>query len=303
MAKPRTRAGRRSLRKLLALVVAKGRGAWLKAAERFNSLRENSQGFFHWNYSNGAIFALWTLVPGMVSLGDFGFAYAFAVCALLWTLGFVITADHIRTKNVRTAAALLTITFFSAACMYVHGKKLDKILGSNTGVLLPGTMKTPPNHCGDDVPGSITFILGTMDARTSVFPATIITVHGKPLLTVDRAADGKIVFSADIYDGEDNIVAEIDKGQYDVDSSVFKMKRSGLSNLSVVIRKDKEEVLKVNYINPQAVSITGVFRAHYTKVEVSKDGIMQDGKYLGTLPFCASYTQGKIQSLFAFGRP
>jgi hypothetical protein len=275
--------------------------AFIRVASGFNSLRNRTRAFFHWQYSGGLILTLWALVPAMVSLSDFQFAYAFAGFAVFFTLGFITTAEQIKGTGLRVVGIAGTMLFFACACWYINSKETHLILSSKTGELFPGTMETPPNHCGPDEPGSITFILGTMAARTSIFPSTIITVHGKPLLSVDRSSDGRMVFSADIFDAEDNIVAEIDKGEYDVDSSVFKMKRSSPSNLAVVIRKNKEEVLNIDYLNSRSVSITGVFRSHYTTVEVSKDGVKQDGSYLGTLPFCALYNQGKVQTLFAFG--
>ena len=262
---------------------------------------QRMHGFFHWQYSGGIIFALWAAVTVMVQFDDYVYAYIFASAAFLLAAGFIFTAVHITKGWVRFWGFAIVVVLLAGTCRWISSKKLQKLLTDHSGYLLPGNKPTPPNPCGQEaMSDGITVILGNAGAKTNVFPTTVISVHDKPLLTLDKSPDGKIFFSADIYDYDDNILASIEKSNYSLDSSVFKMTRKDLSSLSVVARKDKEEVLNIDYLNPHAVMITGIFRKSYMRVDVSKDAIVTDGNTYAS-GFCLSNTRGRVKSLFSFG--
>ncbi len=75
----------------------------------------------------------------------------------------------------------------------------------------------------------------------------------------------------DIFDESENIVAEIDHNHFTVNpNNYFKLTYSqNLSRLSIQIAHRNEKVLDLDYLNPSAVRILGVFRYRYALPVVS----------------------------------
>jgi len=109
--------------------------------------------------------------------------------------------------------------------------------------------------------------------------------------------DGRVAISTDIYDSNHDIVTEIKDNKYLVDSSAFKVSRESLSDLSVFIRHDKEQVLHIQYLNPTTISITGVFRTKSAELRVTPDSLYLNGKKLGLVHICA---MNALKSEFEF---
>jgi hypothetical protein len=245
----------------------------------------------------------------------FNWAYFFAICGLIWTLGYWLTSDTLekirkvmkqkivrvgwfsvsRYEMWRWGGCILVMVVFVGSLYFVHGAEFRKILQSYNGYLVPGHESSPPNSCDwlrsvtmpTGVAGypkylipsdSLSVLLGPMTAISSQFPAIVITIDGAPILTMNKDSDGRVTVTTDIYDENQNVIATLDKNVYLVDSSVFKLSRENVSDLGVVVRHNKEQVLHVHYFNSRTIAITGVFRTKNAVLQVDDDLVTLNGK-------------------------
>jgi hypothetical protein len=275
---------------------------WNSRALAFKPL----QGFFHWNFSGGLILSFYALAVAMISLATyfsnadyfFGWAYFFAVCGLIWRLGYWLTSETLEKKRKRTSrqmrgldpysgkphtimllcGLLLILVVFFGVCILIHGTYVRKRLQSTSDYLIPGSDPTPPNVCGNIPSGALRILLGPMGASSTHFPTNVISVDGEPLLSMERTTDDRLAISTDIYDRNHDIVAEIKHNSYTVDSSAFRVSRESLSDLSVFVRHDKERVLNIQYLNPTTMYLTGIFRTKSAELRVNSDSVYLNGE-------------------------
>ena len=292
---------------------------WTKRARGFYQYSLKSyrplQKFFHWQYSGVAITFLYAAALGAIGLATsyadagyfFNWAYVFASLGFAWSLGWWLTSDILEKKRKPTRRQLrgldpythkpflaslaggtvaASLVFF-CACELIHGTSVRKRLQAYSDYLVPGDTATPDNVCEVIPKGALRILLGPMAAWATSFPSNVVVIDGDSILSMNRTADGRISLSTDIYDENHDIIAEIKDNHYDVDSSAFKVARDNLSDLSVFIRHDKEQVLDVRYLNPTTISIRGVFRSESSELKVTAEGTYLNGRSLGHLGICA----------------
>ncbi len=123
--------------------------------------------------------------------------------------------------------------------------------------LTPGTKPSPPSRCPLLTDGLEVYFgaAAVCEATESDGEFPIIRGRGKNRLSFIRATKG-LTLSARIF-AEDGIVAEIDKGEFKVNpDNLFKIKRPDLHTL-VVYDKWGTPVIGVEFLNPDAVLVTG----------------------------------------------
>jgi len=133
-----------------------------------------------------------------------------------------------------------------------------------SGFLEPANDPMPHNPCTRQTPDSLYVFFGTEAAYATEFPADIITINGEVKLTLYKERGGKLAISTDIFDDNDDIVAEIDKNQFTVRKEGVFRKTSDRNSLRVVMVHKKETILDIRYLNPHALRILGRF--HYPGV-------------------------------------
>ncbi len=94
----------------------------------------------------------------------------------------------------------------------------------------------------------------------TVFPHTVLQMRGEPMIVIDRDPKTKNlpVTTLRIFDDRDDIIARLDQDGFWVQNTSRK-KRPDEHTLIVYDHND-QQVLKINFINPQMISIEGVFR-------------------------------------------
>ncbi len=285
------------------------------------------QSFFHWNYSGGIILFCWGSVMACVGIATFfaedafffNWAYFFSVAALVWSLGYWLTSDTLEKRRRLTrrqrrglephswiayrflqyGGCVLILIVFAGSVFFIRGAAIRKQLQSNVGLLIPGNDPPIETPCGRGP--ELKLIFGPTAAKAERFPLNVIVINDEPVLILDRLGDGRIAISTDIYDSNHDIVTEILRNHYDVDSSAFKIIRNDLSSLSVVIRRDKEEVLNIRYNNPETLSILGVFRAKHGEVRIERDRILDNGDVFNQGHICMD--AGQAGTIFDFDLP
>jgi hypothetical protein len=265
---------------------------------------------FHWKNSNGVIVALWGAVVAMAALGAsldnapelFEWAYSFAVCAFVWSLGSWLTSDALQRRSRppsrkqrrrlsthsqkgylvwKFGVSGLIATVFIGSLWLVADVKLRKELQSLKGRLLPASDPTPPNVCGAIPKEAALVQYGDNFAVAKKFPHHVIVfIVGPddnaeiiPALTLDRSADGSIVVLMDVKTRDNKIVVRLDEHGFLVsESNKLKMERPDTHTL-IVVDPEGEEVLNARYMNPQLIRLNGVLRYPRHRVPIQDETI------------------------------
>jgi len=168
------------------------------------------------------------------------------------------------------------------------------IIGSsntvNSGPIRAGWLKpahdpTPDNPCTRRISaqGGLVVQLGTSIAGTIThFPQVILTVSGKPEITLNKNDKGEIALTTEIFDANEDVVVAIDENAYTISDSAFQVQTSpDRSSLAVVIKHHRERVLDVKYLNDKMIRIWGHFRFPGLELTANEDGILIGGNTSG----------------------
>lgn len=135
-------------------------------------------------------------------------------------------------------------------------------LSRNEGVLIPANIATPnlPRGCVKPV-GALGIFLGSTNVTWAIqFPHVALFMKKDEMLVIDREkTSGYLeIKTLRVFGPEGRVVASIHDGEFWVSSNVRK-KRPDESTLIVYDERDAE-LLRVSFLNPSALMITGVFR-------------------------------------------
>lgn len=139
-------------------------------------------------------------------------------------------------------------------------------LSKNEGVLVPSNLPTPPLPHGVTIPDDgVAALYGSNVSVNTTFPHTILEMRGEPMIVIDRDLSTKnlVVTALKIFDDRDDVIASIDPDGFWVQNAVRK-KRPDEHTL-IVYDHNGQQVLKIQFLNPQVISIEGIFRSPKTK--------------------------------------
>jgi hypothetical protein len=269
--------------------------------------------FFRWTSSAIVVPLLFTLAVGFLMANYFWLAiFTFALWGG-WCLGQVLysewfnkSSNNVRKLQIKAAgrqtpyrllkyteayrvhflkvsAICAVIGIITLACIgWAYTEKRQYELRLLEGWLSPANDPIPANACDKAPEGALKILLGNFGAAyTTKFPATVLSIDAKPILTVDRNNKGELAISTDIYDQQDQIVTEIKDNKILISSDVFEHLRMDYNRLTIVIKHKKEKVLDINYMNPKALKIFGIFRTPGSKtLRVPEDGGVTYGDFI-----------------------
>jgi hypothetical protein len=161
-----------------------------------------------------------------------------------------------------------------ALLSYLFKVNLAKELRQRLAPLVAATLP-PPVSSNCPIPkGAIALYLGNVTSVVTAFPHVVFKGRGDDVLVIDRDSSGLLV-SFVVFDDAGNLVARLESNRLIARNPASRVERPNTSNLLVFDAQDTE-VLNVQFLNPQAVRITGILR--YPQV----DPIVIREKYLGT---------------------
>jgi hypothetical protein len=134
---------------------------------------------------------------------------------------------------------------------------------TNEGVLVPGHMPTPPDLAAlaaGAPKDALKVFYGNNVAIAAKLPLNVLMMAGDPMIQIDRKAgsDSIVITVLRIFDDRDNIIARIDADGFWVENSTRK-KRPDPHTLVVFDHTDTE-VLRIVFLNKEAIFLTGIFR-------------------------------------------
>jgi hypothetical protein len=132
----------------------------------------------------------------------------------------------------------------------------------------------PPVSSNCPIPkGDVALYLGNTVSVITVFPHVVFRVHGDDVFVIERDSSGVLV-SFQAFDDRGNVVVRLARNQFVAVNPASHVERPSPSNL-IVFDDQGTKVLDVQFLNPQAIKITGILR--YPGAEP----IVISEKYLG----------------------
>lgn len=160
---------------------------------------------------------------------------------------------------MRIAPSLLGIIVIACGFSYVHWEQVDWQLVQLYGRLYPGS----DPHYGPCIPmkGAVTVHLGddALQVSKSNLPITLIRIHGKDAIVLDRDDDGALVLIVDVRDKNDNLIVRLDRHEFRVNpNNYFKVERPRHSRSELIVTgQDGSRVIDALYANENVFSLTG----------------------------------------------
>lgn len=210
--------------------------------------------------------------------GDFFYQL---ISIFLFAIALVAVA-YFLTEKKQTGfliSAFFAWIFIGAAiCVYLNSKIL--IEPETEGILIPAQVPSPPipTSCTIPVPNDalLVYVSNSLAWFTGDI-CTIVRVAGENLLSIGRK-ENRISINARIYSQDKKIVAEIKDSRFQINpNNYFRRERPNKHSL-IVYDQEGKEVLNIDYLNPNAVKITGTFfYPRRAPVVISADSISASG--------------------------
>ncbi len=240
--------------------------------------------FFHLQFSGLVVPFLLATGAGLAFDTDFYLAYFFFIVSGIWATCWWLCSDHVLDREeallkavqshrglvAKRRQALAKSRFMGvgvcvivtlAACCLVRKKQVSTELNSPVGLLVPGSEPTPNNSCSkdSDANGKYLVLWGNGTAYFDQFPHTVVRVGTKQLLWLTMDQQGHLGVSADFRDPDMKMVAKIRDNDFQLNTNtIFTRSHTDFSTLAVNDNYDNP-ALRVRFLNPKTISITGAF--------------------------------------------
>ena len=197
------------------------------------------------------------------------------ICISLFA-GIVIFAivSHDELSWERRAAICALVGIADVAIVaYLYKVNLAKALKEQVVPLVAATLPKPVSSNCAIPKGAVGLYLGNTVSAITAFPHVVFKVHGEDVLVLDREGSGLVV-SYIAFDDWDKVVGRLNKNVFTAINPASHVERPSASNLVVFDDRDTK-VLDVQFLNPQAIKVTGVLRFP------GKEPIVIGEKYVG----------------------
>jgi hypothetical protein len=195
------------------------------------------------------------------------------VCVAGAVIVYAIAGHYELSWQRRVSVCGLAAVLDLAVVSYLYKVNLATELKQQVAPLV-AAMLPPPVSSNCPIPkGAVALYLGNTISVITAFPHVVFKVHGADVFVIDRGSSGVLV-SFRVFDDVGNAVARLERNTFKAMNSASHVERLSASNLTVYDDRNTK-VLDVQFLNPQAIKITGTLR--YPGV----DPIVISEKYLG----------------------
>lgn len=173
----------------------------------------------------------------------------------------------------RFAVGALVFVADLAALFYVYRVNTAKELKEQVAPLAAASLPQPVSSNCPIPKGAVGLYIGNRVSVITEFPHVVFRAHGEEALRIDRSsADLLITFR--VFNDNGALVARLDRNTFVAKNSAAHLERPDASHL-VIFDDRGTQVLDVQFLNPQAIKMTGILR--YPGV----DPIIIGDKYAG----------------------
>lgn len=196
----------------------------------------------------------------------------------------------------------LVSLLFAVSCYSIAWIDYRKELSSLHGWLIPDNKPTPiALTCKIPVNGIAVFFGNNAAAYVTEFPHTVIQLENKQLLIINKH-DKRIIISGKFYSRDGKLVVEIlpDNAYWVNPNDYFRIDRPDRHKL-VVFDREGNQILNIEFINPQVIKIMGEYYLPYQKissVELPHLVINEDFVQIGNFKHRGCYLGGQIDFHF-----
>ena len=180
--------------------------------------------------------------------------------------------------------SLFSVALFVGGCQWVTNREM-----LYSSILYPDNEPNPPYYrppppITQISPNALKLFFGTNTAFATGLPYNVFVIDGVPVLTLNRGVDGSItVETLRVFDDRGNSIARIDRNDFWV-SANNRYKKPSPHELIVFDHADRQ-VLKIDYINKNAVQVEGIFYSPKTHAFIEIDPDMMktsNGTFAGS---------------------
>jgi hypothetical protein len=180
--------------------------------------------------------------------------------------------DELAWKH-RIAGSTFIFAVAVGMVVYLYRINLARERNEKAAPLMAATLPSPVSSNCPIPKGAVALYLGNTVSVVTKFPHVVFRVGQEDVFVLDRDASGLLVTFA-VFDDRGNVVARLERNTLVAINPAAYVERPDSSNLIVFDDRDTK-VLDVQFLNPQAIKITGILRYP------GKDLIIITEKYLG----------------------
>jgi hypothetical protein len=171
---------------------------------------------------------------------------------------YVVAEHHELPWQRRIAISSVVFAVDLAMVLYLYRVNRVQALREQVAPLVAAALPNP-NSSNCPVPrGAVALYLGNMVSAVTEFPHVVFRSGGEDLLVLDRNSDGLVVtFTA--FDGQGKPLARLERNNFTAINPACHVERPSANNL-VVSEDSATKLLDVQFLNPQAIKLTGVLR-------------------------------------------
>jgi len=195
------------------------------------------------------------------------------LCLALAAIVYVIAGHDELSRRRRVVICVLVTAVDVAMLAYLYKVNLAEELRRQAAPLVAATLPSPVSSNCPIPRGAVALYLGNTVSVVTEFPHVVFGVGGEDVLVMDRSGSG-LVISFRMFDDAGKAVARLVRNRFAAVNSTSHVERPSPSNL-IVFDDCNSRVLDVQFLNPQAIKITGILT--YPGV----DQIIISEKYLG----------------------
>jgi len=156
--------------------------------------------------------------------------------------------------------AVCTVVFAAdlGALLYLYRVEKAEELRQQVAPLVAAALPEPVSSNCPIPRNAVGLYLGNRISVISEFPHVVFRAHGDDVLRIDRQATD-LVISFRVFNDSGTLVARLDRNTFTATNSASHVERPDPSNLIVFDDQDTK-ILDVQFLNPQALKMTGILR-------------------------------------------
>jgi len=169
--------------------------------------------------------------------------------------------------------------------IYLYRVNLTQALHEQVAPLVAAALSSPVSSNCPVPRGAVALYLGNTVSAVTEFPHVVFRSGGEDVLVLDRNADGLVItFTA--FDSQGKPLARLERNNFTAISPACHVERPSASNLVVFEDRDTK-LLDVQFLNPQAIKLTGILRYPTTEpIFITEKYVGKGGSILP--PACTS---------------
>jgi len=187
------------------------------------------------------------------------FCFTFAGLALMLRFGWWLAFEQVTTGFQSIFFSFVVFGIIGALWLASMCWTTNRQLLEPRGWLYPANDPLPADVNRRQIPPDLFLVfLGNVVSGNSSFPYTVLQVKDRKIIVLERAEDGAIGISMDVYSMDGKIIARIEKGRFIVNkNNILDMERRDQSSLRI-IDEEGNKVLGIRYFNPRAIWIDAI---------------------------------------------